>query len=155
LYQHAVFIAQVNGQAVKLELGYVLHCRVGISQAQRFAHAGIKILCACGLGIGLGIDTEHGHRVFDGRKAIQHSADDALGGRVGCDQFRVIRFQLLQLLEQSVVFCIGDLRCVEHVVLVRMVVQLLVQGISLLYHSRYFFNSFSRDILLARRLIRF
>jgi len=61
------------------------------------------------------------------REAVQHGADDTLGGRVRRQQLGVGRLQGLQLLEKLVVFGIGDLRCIEHVVTVGMVVQLVAQ----------------------------
>ena len=61
------------------------------------------------------------------RKAVEHLADDALRRRVGGAQRRVRGLQGLQFLEQAVVLGVGQLRRVEHVVAVSVVLQLGAQ----------------------------
>ena len=51
-------------------------------------------------------------------EAGQRLAADALGGRVGRDQFGMRCLQLLELAEESVVVGVGDLGAVEDVVAV-------------------------------------
>ena len=80
LHQHTVFVAQAHGQAVKLELGHVVHRRVGLRQAQLLAHTGVKVLRAAGFGVGLGTDAEHGHGMAHRHKFGQRFATDPLCG---------------------------------------------------------------------------
>ena len=80
LHQHTVFVAQAHGQAVKLELGHVVHRRVGLRQAQLLAHTGVKVLRAAGFGVGLGADAEHGHGMAHRHKFGQRFATDPLCG---------------------------------------------------------------------------
>ena len=54
-------------------------------------------------------------------------AADPLGRRVGRDQLRVGGLERPQLVEQRVVLVVADLRVVEHVVTVRVVVEQLAQ----------------------------
>ena len=80
LSQLAVFIAQVDGQPVELELGGVLDGRVFGAQAQFAADAGIEGFGAGGLRVGLGADGQHRHGMPHRRQAIEHLSDDALRG---------------------------------------------------------------------------
>ena len=50
------------------------------------------------------------------RKACCRLAANALGGTVGCNEVGVLLFESLQLLEQSVVFGVRDLRIVLDVI---------------------------------------
>ena len=127
LYQHAGLVTQVDGQAVELELRGVGHGGCLVGEFELAAHARVEGASALGAGVGLGLDAEHRHRVAHGRQAVEHLADDPLRGRIGAAQRRVRGLQRLQLGEQAVVLGVGDLRRVEHVVAVRMVVQLLAQ----------------------------
>ena len=101
---------------------------MGLSQTEFFADPDIKGFCPAGLGIGFGANAEHGHHVFDAGKAVQRLATHALGGGIGREQFRVGRFERLQFFEQAVVFRVGDGGCVQHVVLVAVVMQLFAQS---------------------------
>jgi hypothetical protein len=49
-------------------------------------------------------------------KLIERLAADALGGRIGGDEFGMFGFERLQFAEQPVVFRIGNRRLVENVV---------------------------------------
>ena len=129
LHQHALLIAQVHGQAIKLEFGHVFHRRVGVCQRQFLAHAGIKGLCAGGLRIGFSADAEHGHRVAHAGKGIQRLAAHALGGGIGRDQFGVRGLYGLQGLKQAVVLGIGNLRVVQHVVAMGVRMKLVAQAV--------------------------
>ncbi len=57
----------------------------------------------------------------------QRRAADALGRRVGGDQFRVFGFQGLELVVQAIVFGVRDARFVEHVVAVVVLIQFSTQ----------------------------
>jgi hypothetical protein len=61
------------------------------------------------------------------REAVENAADHPLRRRVGGQQFRVCRFESLQALEQPVVLGIRDLRIVEDVAAVGVVLQLSAQ----------------------------
>ncbi len=54
-------------------------------------------------------------------------AADTLRGRVLSDQVRMIRFELLQLPQHGIVFAIGDLRRVEHVIKMLVMAQTVPQ----------------------------
>ena len=123
LHQHAVFVAQVDRQAVELQLGGVGHRRRVVGQRQLAAHAGVEGFGAGCRGVGLGADAEHRHGVPHRRETVEHAAAHALRRRVGRQQRGVRGFQRLQFLEQPVVVGVGDLRRVEHVVAVGVVVQ--------------------------------
>ena len=62
-----------------------------------------------------------------GSQSLEHGADDALRRRVGRDELGMRRLDRLQLLEQRVVVGVGDRRRVEHVVGVRVTLELLAQ----------------------------
>jgi hypothetical protein len=127
LHQYATLIAQAHGQAVKLELGHVVHRRIGVGQAERAPHAGVEILRAAGFGIGLGVDRQHRHGVTDRLETVEHLAANALRGRIRRQEFGVRGFKRLQFTEQPVVLGVGNLRRIERVVAVRVVVQLGAQ----------------------------
>jgi len=127
LHEHAVLVAQVDGQPVELQLRAVLHRRrIGV-QPQLAPHARVEGLRAAGGGVGLGADRQHRQRVLHRRQAVEHLADHALGRRVRGQQLGVRGLDRLQFLEQAVVLGVRDLRRVEHVVEVGMVVELLAQ----------------------------
>ena len=135
LHQHAVLVAQAHCQAVKFGFGHVFNRRVACCQTQLLANACVKILRACGFRIRLGADAQHRQRVAPAGKTIQGLAADALCGRVRRDQLRMRGLQRLQLLEQAVVFGIGDLRIVQHVVAVRVRMQLAAQRLQFIHRQ--------------------
>ena len=57
----------------------------------------------------------------------QGTAADALGWRVRGDQMRVFGFEGFEFVEQAVVFGVGNLRRVLHVVAVAVVIQLVAE----------------------------
>lgn len=57
----------------------------------------------------------------------ERRAADALGGRVAADQLRVFGFQCLELMEQAIVFGVGNARLVEYVVAIVVLIQLSAQ----------------------------
>ena len=50
------------------------------------------------------------------RKAFGRSARNALGGTVGTDKFRMLRFEVAKPLHQRIVLAIGDLRTFPQIV---------------------------------------
>ena len=126
-----MLVAQAHGQAIKLGLGHIFHGRRSLRQCQLTPHASIKILRATGFGIGFGADAQHGHGMAHAGKRVQRFAADALGRGIRRDQPRVRRLQSLERLEQSVVFGIRNLRVVQHIVVVCVLVELVAQQLQL------------------------
>ena len=127
LREHPMLVAQVDREAVELQLRCVLDRRIRFTQRQLAPHPRIESLRAARLGVGLGADRQHRHRVTHRREAVEHPADDALGRRISGEQFRIRGLDRLQLLEHPVVFRIGHFRLVEHVVAMGVVAQPLAQ----------------------------
>ena len=69
----------------------------------------------------------HACHMRDRRKLLAHVAAHALGIAVGRHQVRIGRLNLLQLNEHFVEGGVRDLGCVEHVVAVRVVIELVAQ----------------------------
>jgi hypothetical protein len=127
LHQQPVFVAQVDRQAVELQLGVVVDRRRILGQFQFAPHARVEGLSAGCRGVSLGADRKHRHRVPHWREAGQHRPAHALRRRIGGAQARVDLLQRLQLAEQAVVLRIRDLRRVEHVIAVGMLAELVAQ----------------------------
>ena len=82
--------------------------------AQQFAHAAVEIAqFAFVQGI---IQAQHGGAVLDFDEPLARLAAHAFGGRIGRRQLRVPRFQVPELAHERVVFGVGDLGLVEHIV---------------------------------------
>ena len=64
-------------------------------------------------------------------------ASDALGGRVGSHQFRMVGFEPTQLAHFSVVLGVRDLRRIEHVILIFVVAELFAQLLDSLFGSSW------------------
>ena len=79
LHQHAVFIAQIDGQPVKLRLRHIVNDCIA-RQFQRRAHARIKGGCARRGAIRFRVNAEHGHAVAHLGKFGQRRAAHALRG---------------------------------------------------------------------------
>ena len=67
-------------------------------------------------------------RDFD--ESLARLAADALGGRIRRDQLGMRGFQRLQLPHHRVVFGVGDLGRVQHVIQMLVVAQFLAQGLN-------------------------
>ena len=127
LNQHMLGVAQADGQAVKFQLGHIGQRRVGLAALELFAHPLIEQSRPLLTDIGLGLDAEHRNLMLDTGKGLNRYAANALGGRVGRAPFRVGLLQALQLAKQAVVFPIGQDGCVQHVIQMPMVAQLVAQ----------------------------
>ena len=79
------------------------------------------------------VERKHGRGVRRFDETFARLAAHALRGRVGGDQFRMLGFELLQLVHQLVEFGVGDLGIVEHVVAVFVVADFLAQGFDFLF----------------------
>ena len=76
------------------------------------------------------------------RESGQRLAPDALGGRIGSDQFRMGTFQLLELAKEGIVVRVGYLGAVQDVVAVLMVTYDVAQ---LLQPARYLWIGICHD----------
>ena len=113
--QHAVLVGQGDRQAVDLRLGRVAELgAVDVEPLEVVAHPrlpGAQLLLVAGVG-----QREHLLGVLDLLEAVERRRADALGGRVGRAQLRVLGLDVAQLVEQRVVLVVADQRVVEDVV---------------------------------------
>ncbi len=123
-------VVEGERQAVELELADVAGLLGG---GERVADAGLPG-AEFGLVVGV-IEREHGARVRRFEEAVAGLATDALAGRVGRDQIRVLGLERLETLHQVVVLGIGEYGRVEHVVQVLVVAELVAEGFDLLLRS--------------------
>ncbi len=73
------------------------------------------------------LERQHRHRVHHRRELAQRGRADALGRRIGGRQFRVGGLELAQFERQAIVLGVRELRVVEHVITVIVVLDLLAQ----------------------------
>jgi len=69
-------------------------------------------------------------------EALGRLASDALGGRVGREQLRVLGLNPLQLVHQRVVGCVGNLRRIQNVIQVLVAAQFGAQFLCALGRCR-------------------
>ena len=62
------------------------------------------------------VETEHRREVLNGLEAGYGPSCDALRRRIGGDEVRVIRFELLELVKQAVELFVGDFGVAEDVI---------------------------------------
>ncbi len=79
------------------------------------------------------VEREHGRGVRRFDEALARLAADALGGRVGRDQFRMLSFELLELVHELVEFGVANFRIVEHVVAIFVMADFFAQRFDLLF----------------------
>ena len=127
LLQHAALVAQVDRQAVELQLGRVPTGGASARQLERVAHRASNLQRAGFGGVGLGLDRQHRHRMPHRLEALAHRADHRCVGESGVSSSGCAASIACSSLEQPVVLGVGNLRLVEHVVPVRVVVQQLAQ----------------------------
>ena len=127
LHQHAVFVAQVHGQAVELEFADIRHLRSVLGQTEFLAHPRIEGAGAAGRDVGLGADRQHRHLVAHLGEAVEHLAAHPLCRRVGRAQVGVFGLDGLQALEQLVVLGVRQFGRVKHVIQVGVPVELFAQ----------------------------
>ncbi|MPN29020.1 hypothetical protein SDC9_176468 [bioreactor metagenome] len=116
LYQHAVFIAQVDRQAVELQLGCVLNCRIALIQTQFAPHPCVKRHRTTGFGISLGAYGQHRYAMTHRGELRQWLATHPQRGRIGLAKFGVVPLERLQFPEQTVIFSVRHRRRIKHVV---------------------------------------
>ena len=120
--ERAVAIDQRNRQPVDFRLGHVLELRILDALAgQVVAHpldprpelvGGARVA-----------EREHGLGVADLNQVADRLATDSLGGRVRRDELGVGRFDRPEFVEQRVVLVVADLRIVQDVVAIAVVVE--------------------------------
>ena len=114
-------VVQRHAQAVELELGGVFDRQ----RAGQLAHTAVPVGQLFG-GVGV-VQREHGPRVAHFFEALGRLAADALGGRVGGEQFGMRGLKALELVHQRIVCGVGDFRRVENVIEVLVTAQLGAQ----------------------------
>jgi hypothetical protein len=130
LHEHAALVAQRNGEPVELQLARVFdgvrHRAGEIGRlVERIGDALVErddVVVAEAV-----VQRQHRRVVNDRREPARHCAADALRRRIGRHEFGMIGFELLQLAEQSIVFGVGQVRLIEHVVGVVRPLELIAQ----------------------------
>ena len=121
-HQHAVFVAQADGEAVKLRLGGKAQAAVVEALLQPFDK---RVEFLGGEDV---VQRQHRHAVRHRGKGAVCLAADAPGGRIGGDGFATRRFQRAQFAHQRVVFGVGNARVIEDVVGVVVRTDFFAQG---------------------------
>ena len=122
LLEESFAVAGGEGEAIHFEFGDVA---VGRSTEQ-FAHARIEgaefpfIECVA--------EAEHLRTMGRFAEALTGFAAHAHGGRIGCGQFGMQQFELLQFAHERVVFLVADFRSVEDVIQMFVAAQGCAQG---------------------------
>ena len=121
LHQEAVLVAQADGQAVQLGLGAVFH----LLHFQQLAHALVEIgHLPVAEGIAQG---QHGHGMADFGKFLQGLGAHSLSGGIRGNQFGMGGLQFLEFAHEAVILAVRNLRVIQHVVTVVVVIDLLAQ----------------------------
>ena len=126
-HQLAILVVQRQRHAVELQFAHV----VDVVAAAEFVHAALPVAQFV-LAVGV-VEREHGRGVRRFDKALAGLAADALGGRIGRDQFRMFVFELLQLNHELVEFGVRDFGIVENVVAVFVVADFVPQCFDLFF----------------------
>ncbi len=128
LHQHAVLVAQVDREAVELELGGVFDRRIVRAEAAARAARARRTSRAPPSVVSVSVRIDSiGTAWRTGAKPSSTVPSTRCVGESGVTQLGMRRLDRLQLLEQPVVLGVGDLRLVEHVVAVGVVLQQLAQ----------------------------
>jgi len=117
LGQQAMLIAQIDGQAIELELDGILDQLVGPQQPGIAQRIGNPFVECEHIVFGKAVaQRTHGPRMAHAFQRRQGRPPDALRRGLGHDQFRILAFDGLQAQHQPVVFSVGHLGGVLHVV---------------------------------------
>ena len=106
--QHAVDVLQGERHAVQLEFADV----VELGAPTEFVHSPLpvaQLVRAVGI-----VEREHGGRMPHLEKFLARLAAHSLGGRIGGNQFRMLRLEPLQLVDELVKLGVGDFGAIEH-----------------------------------------
>src|ERR1700733_8075171 len=109
----------IFGSTTNLKLGSSMPSRAVVAHA---LDPGAQLLLGAHVA-----EREHRLEVADLLQTTHGFATDSLGGRVGGEELGVISLDPAQLVEQAIIGVVADLRVIENVVLVRVVLQLLAQ----------------------------
>ena len=101
--QQAVFINQRYRHAVDLQFDNPFDRFTG----QQLRHP-LAVLFQLVEAVGV-FDREHRHAMVDRREALDRLLADALRGAIGRDQFRMLCFESLEMLDEPVVLGIGNI----------------------------------------------
>jgi len=132
LHEHAVFVAQADGQPVELRLhreDRLLPPERVLDAAFEIGHFTVFLTIGVALLLESVAEREHRHGVHHLREPPVRAGADAARGRVFARQIRVLVLQCFQLAHQPVVLGIGNVRIVQHVVAVVRVFDQSTQGL--------------------------
>ena len=125
-HQHAVLVDERDGEAVDLRLGHEVHVAHLHALAREIAlaahHPRGQLLLVARVG-----EREHRLEVRHLAELVERLASDPLSRRVRRAQLLVVGLEVAQLVQQRVVIRIRDLRVVEDVVAVAVVLELSPQ----------------------------
>ena len=117
--EHAVAVFERDAQPVDLRLDAVFRVRERSGHAlEEFLHlATVEHI----------LQALERHRVLHRCKLRQRRAAHALRGGIGCDLLRVLALKILEPAQHVVVFIVGNLRIIQHIVAVAVRVERLAQ----------------------------
>ncbi len=120
--EHAVYIAQVDRQAVELQVDRVFHI---VIDTQPVAHAtvegsDIRVFKAV-------VQRQHRHRMLYLFELRQRRSAYPQSRRIGAHQLWVLLLQRLQFPEQQVILGIRDAGIIQHIIGMRVTVQFFAQ----------------------------
>ncbi len=101
--QKPVFIRHGDGHAVDFQLDDPLDRFAG----QLLGHPCAELVQLFGA-VGV-VDRQHRHAMLDLRQLVDRFAADAVGGTVGRDEFRMLRFEPFEFVHQPIVLEVADL----------------------------------------------
>ena len=126
------FIVRGHRQPIHLQFGYVLVCL----SLQQIAHAAVKI--AQFAFVERIVQAQHRRAVLHLHEPFARLSADSLRRRIGRDQVRMLRFEILQPAHQRIVLGIGDLRLVQHVIQPLVTLQFFAQAPDLFFRRHVF-----------------
>jgi hypothetical protein len=127
--ENAVLVGEVDREPVDLRLDHVRDRLVGVEPL-----ADVLGPLEQAPVVGHLLERAHRRQVLHLLEPLARGRADPLGRRIGRDQLRVLVLERLQLVVEPVVLGVGDLRVVEDVVAVEVVVDLLAQLVEALLH---------------------
>src|SRR6185437_7802394 len=124
--ERAVAVDEADREAVDLRLDHVLEARLGDALTREVVSHPLDPCAQLLLGADVA-EREHRLQMAHLLQPADRLAAHALGGRVGCEQLRVLALERAQLVQQRVVLVVADLRVVEDVIAARVVLEQLAQ----------------------------
>jgi hypothetical protein len=120
LHQQAVLVSESNRQAVNLRLHHKFQIICGNTFGQQFGNSIEPVVHI--FVIKRIAQTGHGDGMDDFFKTFQRFSANALGGRIGRDQFGMIALNLAQFIQESIIFIIADNGIIQRMVAIEMVI---------------------------------